>query len=171
MILKVSARFGGVAALLSITLFSILYFAGKNPMFIPAYLDFRLLLFPIFLVFSIRDFKEYRNNGVLHFWQGFSVGILIVLIISLAMTLYILILGGWIDPSFTQKFITGTMQNIQHSKENIIAQVGVAAYNKTLELIPGTTLYDLAFDYFLKSLPLGIIITILISLVLRNNTN
>jgi hypothetical protein len=171
MIIKVSARFGSVAALSSIVLFSILYFAGKNPMFIPAYLDFRLLLFPIFLVFGIRDFKENRNEGILHFWQGFSVGMLIVLIISLSMTIYILVLGGLIDPSFTEKFITGTMQTIHHSKESIIAQVGEAAYNKTLELIPGTTLNNLAFDYFLKSLPLGIILTILISLVLRNNPN
>ena len=170
MILKVSSRFGAVAALLSIILFSILYFAGRNPMFIPAYLDFRLLLFPIFLVFGIRDFKEYRNDRILHFWQGFSVGSLIVLTIIISMTLYILILGGIIDPSFTEKFINGTMQNILRNKESIISQVGVAAYNKTVEIIPGTTLSDLAFDYFLKSLPLGIIITILISLVLRNNS-
>jgi hypothetical protein len=78
-------------------------------------------------------------------------------------------LGSILDHNFTSGFISGSMQHIIQAKERIIAQVGEKAYNKTLEIIPTTTLMDLALDYFLKSLPLGLILTILITLVLRNN--
>ncbi len=168
-ILTISFRYGILAAFLSIVLFSILYFLGRNPLLIPSFLDFRLLLFPIFLVFSIRDFKENRNKGILHFWQGFSIGMLIVLIVAIVMGLYIYLLGSVIDPHFTFKYVHTTIQNILKLKEKIIAQIGQDQYNKTMQLLPTTTLFDLALDYFIKSFPLGIFLTILISLVLRRN--
>ncbi len=125
------------------------------------------MLFPIFIVFGIRDFREYRNRGTLHFWQGFSIGTLIVLITGIIMAVYILILGGVIGPDFTTGYIDGTVEKIMEAKERLISQVGEAAFNKSLELLPSTTLFDLSLDYFLKGLPLGFILTIIIALILR----
>lgn len=168
-IFLVSVRFGTVAAGVCMILFTVLYYSGRNPMVIPAFLDFRLLLFPIFLVFGIRDFRENRNNGYLHFWQGFSVGMLIVLIVAVVMGFYIYFLGSLLDPGFTSHYIHTTMDNIVNARDRIIAQVGEKAYRESLRLVPTTTLFDLSLDYFIKSLPPGIILTILISLVLRRN--
>ncbi|HLF34737.1 MAG TPA: DUF4199 domain-containing protein [Cyclobacteriaceae bacterium] len=170
-ILWVSLRFGSVAGILSVVLFTILYLGGRHPLLIPAYLDFRLLLFPIFIVFGIRDFREIRNRGILHFWQGFSVGTMIVLTLGFIMAVYIILLGGVFDHEFTSEYIAGTMQKIAETKESIISQVGEAAYNKSLEILPSTTLGDLSFDYFLKGLPLGFMLTIIISLLLRTPDN
>ncbi len=166
-IVTISFRYGMLAATLSIILFSVLYYFGRNPLLIPSFLDFRLLLFPIFLVFSIRDFKENRNNGLLQFWQGFSIGMLIVIIVATSMGLYIYLLGSVIDHNFTSNYVQTTIHNILQLKEKIIAQIGEDKYKKTLQLLPTTTLFDLALDYFIKSFPLGIFLTILISLVLR----
>jgi hypothetical protein len=137
---------------------------------IPAFLDFRILLFPIFLVFSIRDYKENHNNGFLHFWQGFSIGLLVILIIAGIMSLFIAVLGTWIEPDFVQKFIQSSIDQIESAKEKITTAIGQEELTKVLEILPSTTLFDLALDYFLKSLPYGLFLTIIIALILRKKS-
>jgi len=170
-IYRISLKYGGIAATLSIILFLILYYSGQNPLLIPAFLDFRILLFPIFLVFSIRDFKENHNKGFLHFWQGFSVGILVICIIAIIMSLFILVFGSWTDPDFVENFIQSSIDQIESVKGKITAAIGEKELTKVLEILPSTTLFDLALDYFLKSLPYGLFLTIIISLILRKKPN
>ena len=167
----VSFKYGGIASLLSIILFLILYYAGRNPLLIPAFLDFRILLFPIFLVFSIRDFKENHNKGALHFWQGFSIGLMVILTIALIMSVFIMVFGTWVEADFVAVFIQSSIEQIESAREKITTAIGEEELTKVLELLPSTTLFDLAFDYFLKSLPYGLFLTIIISLILRKKPN
>jgi len=166
-LLSVSLKYGLLAALLCIILFSGLYIFGKNPLLIPLFLDFRILIFAIFLLFGIRDFKDNKNGGILHFWQGFATGAIIVLIVAVVMGLFIALLGGVIDHSFTANYINEMLQNITGAKEKIISEYGQDVYDKAVKLIPSTTLADLSLDYFLKTIPIGLIIAILISLAFR----
>ena len=170
-IYSISIRYGGIAAILSIILFLILFYSGQNPLLIPPFLDFRILLFPIFLVYSIRDYKENYNGGFLHFWQGFSIGMLVILIIAIIMALFILIFGSWIEPDFVSNFIKTSIDQIKSAKENISSAIGEKELTTVLEILPSTTLFDLALDYFLKSLPYGLFLTIIISLILRKKSN
>lgn len=170
-IYTISIKYGSIASILSIILFLILYYSGQNPLLIPAFLDFRILLFPIFLVFGIRDYKENNNNGFLHFWQGFSIGLLVVLIIAFIMSVFIVIFGVWIEPDFVQKYIQTSIEQINLAKEKISTAIGEEKLTKVLEILPSTTLFDLALDYFLKSLPYGLFLTIIISLILRKKPN
>lgn len=165
--LSVSVKYGLLAASLSIILFSALYFFGKNPLLIPLFLDFRILIFAIFLLFGIRDFKDNKNGGILHFWQGFVTGAVIVIIVGTIMGLFIFLLGSVIDHSFTGNYINEMLQNITGAKEKIISEYGQEVYDKAVKLIPTTTLADLSLDYFLKTIPIGLIITFLISLAFR----
>jgi hypothetical protein len=170
-IYSVTIKYGAIAAILSIALFLILYYAGRNPLLIPAFLDFRIFLFPIFLVFSIREFKENRNRGFLHFWQGFSIGVMVIGLIAGLMALFILIFGSWIEPDFVSKFIQSSIDQIESAREKITTAIGEEELTKVLEILPSTTLFDLALDYFLKSLPYGLFLTIIISLILRKKPN
>lgn len=169
-IFTVPFRYGTLAAVLSIILFLILYYAGKNPLLIPPFLDFRILLYPIILVFAIRDYKENRNEGILHFWQGMSVGIQAVVISSFFMAIFILIFGGLIENDFVPEYIRLMSEQIHHLDQKVIESVGEEAINKSLELLPSTHIFDLALDYFIKSLPYGLFLTIIISLILRKKT-
>jgi len=166
-ILWVSLRFGGMGAGLSALLFVILYYSGRNPFLIPALLDFRILVFPIILVFGIRDFRENINNGYLHFWQGMSVGLLEIFIYSFLMMLFVMVFGGLIETGLADEYITGMQEQIIAGKEEVSNSIGEEAYSKTLEILPSTTIFDLALDYFLKSWPLGLFLIIIITLILR----
>jgi hypothetical protein len=164
-------KYGVVAATLSALLFLLLYYFGKHPLLIPALFDFRIILFPIFLVFSIRDFKENRNGGMLHYWQGMSVGIQVTLVISILMSLFILLFGGVLEPEFFTDYIDKLTLQLQSTNPEVIEQIGQEAYAKSLEILPSITLLDLSLDYFIKSLPYGLFLTIIISLILRKKPN
>ena len=170
-IYSIPLKYGLIASSLSIVLFSILFYADRNPLLIPAFLDFRIILFPIFLVFAIRDFKENCNDGYLHFWQGLSVGMQIILIIALSMSVFILVFGILVEPGFVDAFISESISNIEAMRDQVIESIGQDSLEKSLELLPTTTIVDLAIDYFIKSLPYGIFLAIIISLILRKKPN
>jgi hypothetical protein len=169
-IITVPFRYGILAATISIILFIILYFAGKNPLLIPPFLDFRIILYPIILVFAIRDFKENKNEGTLHFWQGMSVGLQAMVISSFLVAVFILIFGSFVEPRFVPEYIRLMTEQIKGLNENVVESVGKEAIDKSLELLSTTNIFDLAIDYFIKSLPYGVFLTIIISLILRKKT-
>ena len=87
------------------------------------------------------------------------------------MSLFILIFGTWIEPEFVTNFIQSSIDQIESAKEKISTAIGEDELTKILEILPSTTLFDLALDYFLKSLPYGLFLTIIISLILRKKPN
>ncbi len=160
-------KYGGLAVILSIILFLVLYYFGQNPLLIPPVLDFRIILYPIILVFAMREFKEKRNGGILHFWQGMSLGIQMVLIIAFLMALFILVFGSLIEPGFISEYIREMMNQVRTMNAEAVDRIGRETIDRTLEILPSTTILDLAIDYFIKSLPYGLFLTIIISLILR----
>lgn len=76
-----------------------------------------------------------------------------------------------IEKSFLSEYIQQSIQNINEVKENLVESIGEEVLQKSLEILPTTTIFDLALDYFLKSLPYGIFLTIIISLILRRKPN
>ncbi|MBS0001402.1 MAG: DUF4199 domain-containing protein [Cyclobacteriaceae bacterium] len=167
-IFSVPLRYGFLAGIISMLLFLILHYSGKNPFLIPPLFDFRIILYPIVLVFAIRDFKENKNGGILHFWQGISVGVQTVLTGALLMAIFILFFGGLIETAMVPDYILEMTEQIKSMNEDVMNSVGSDAISRSLELLPTTDIYDLALDYFIKSLPYGVFLTIIISLILRN---
>lgn len=166
-IFSVPVRYGTLAGFISIILFLVLHFAGKNPFIIPPLLDFRILLYPIILVFAIREFKENRNSGTLHFWQGMTIGMIAVLTGAFIMMVFILIFGGLVQPEIVTGYIRQMTEQIHTLNQDVRESIGSKAIEKSLELLSTTNIFHLAIDYFIKSLPYGVFLTIIISLILR----
>ena len=78
-----------------------------------------------------------------------------------------MVFGGVFEAHFMDQYITGMQDQIIAGKERFVGSIGEEAYTKTLEIIPSTTIFDLALDYFLKSWPLGLFLIIVITLILR----
>jgi hypothetical protein len=134
---------------------------------IPPILDFRILLYPIILVFAIREFKENKNEGTLHFWQGMTIGLIAVVTGAFIMMIFILLFGGLVQPGIVTEYIHQMTAQIHSLNEEVRESVGSKTIEKTLELLVTTNIFDLAIDYFIKSLPYGVFLTIIISLILR----
>ena len=165
-IVIVALKYMAFGSLLSILLIVILYYAQRHPLLMPPILDFRILIFGVFIFFSLREFRDYLNGGVLYFWQGMSIGMLCYLGMALVGSLFILIFG-WIVPGFLDSYLIIATSQLEANKEQFLEAIGEKAYNAALAELPLTTVTDLAVDYFLKSIPLGLFLTIIIAVILR----
>jgi hypothetical protein len=157
---------GGIA--LSATLIA-LYYLGKHPLLIPLMFDLRIFLFTLFIVLAIREFKIY-NGGKLHFWQGIAAGMITYMVIAFFTTMVLLLFGSVIQPEFVTDYINVSMDGLLSNKDIWVETLGEERFSAAIENLPSTTMSDLAFDYFLKSTPIGFILTLIISLLLRKTT-
>jgi len=163
---RIAGRYGILGALVLFVTIVGLFYLGRHPLLIPIFFDLRIFLFTLFLVFAIREFKN-SADGILHFWQGMSIGIVCYVMIAFATSLLMWVWSGVFDPSFVSEYISLSTQKLIDNQEVIVESLGLEKYNSAIEKLPSTTANDLAFDYFLKSMPIGFILTLIISILLR----
>lgn len=163
---KVALKYGFFASVLVVALLIGLFYIDKHPLLIPIIYDIRIFLLAVFTFFAIKEFRDYRNGGELHFWQGMLIGMLIAISLGFFAALAIVIFG-MVEPEFLNSYLEIMLGQLQSSKEEIIQSVGEEAYQNTLENLPSTTITDLALDYYLKSVVIGLFLTIIISVILR----
>ena len=158
------AFFGGILAFS--VLLILFYFGNSHPQLLPIFMDFRIILFGLFIFFSIKEFKEVENGGTLHFWQGMAVGIICYVGISWLASLGIMGLGK-VDEAYVQGYVNEMTTVLTDNEAAVREKVGDEAYDAQVEALPSTTIFALAFDYFLKSMFIGLFLTIIISVILR----
>ena len=161
-LVTVPLKYGIFGGFLAAALLFTLYALGRYP-FIPVE---RTILFAIFIFFGLKELRDYRQGGILHFWQGMIGGV--ICYAAMAMIGAVLLgLWGQFSDAYLNNYIVVMTQQMEASKADLIEQVGQSAYDVQLAKLPSTTISDLAFDYVLKSMFIGIFLTIIISIILR----
>lgn len=161
-LLRVPLRYGLFGGVLAFTLLLTLFYLGRFP-FIPVE---RTVLFAIFIFFALKEYRDYHNGGILHFWQGMIGGIICYL--SMAVLGAILLeIWGLISDAYLDGYIRIMSGQLEVNRTELEERVGKEALDLQLEKLPLTTITDLALDYVLKSMFIGIFLTIVISIILR----
>jgi hypothetical protein len=128
-------------------------FTGKIAAFIPIY-------------FGIRSFRQTVGGGMLTFWKGFNIGILIVVLASVFYALSWIILYYWVAPDFPnqyfQDFITQLKLHGALAKDITDAQTQFDESKKVLT----NPLINAAYA-FTDPLEFGIILTLIFTAILR----
>lgn len=164
-LLTVPVKYALVGSLLTVVLFFILLFFDKNPLIANRWFDFMLL--PIFIFFSVKEYKKYYNSGFLHFWQGMTVGFFTCFFIAVIAAAFIWSYLSFASPELLQEFIIDRTNLITESKENFIEQFGEEVYRKTLADMKLVTPADMAWDDFLRKVFIGLFITSIVAVVMR----
>ncbi len=164
-LVAVPLKYGASGAALSILMFIITYWMGRNPLIDLKFFDF--LILPIFLFFSMKDYKDYRNNGILHFWQGMTVGVLTYVNLALLSGIFIILFLDFFDHQLVDLYITDRLEIIDLKKDEMISHMGEGTYNQSREDIENTSSAILALDDFLKKCLIGLTLTIPIAVILR----
>ncbi len=138
---------------------------GKNPLIDIKFFDFIIL--PIFLFFAMKDFRDYRNNGILHFWQGMTIGVLSYLTLAVFSAIFIVLFLNFIDVELVDLYITDRIEIIDLKKEEMINQMGEETYNRSRIDVLNTSSSILSLDDFLKKCLIGLTLTIPIAVILR----
>jgi hypothetical protein len=163
---QVALKYGFFMALLLGAVFVSLFYVGRHPLLIPVIYDVRILLLAVFIFFSVKEFRDYQNGGVLHFWQGILVGLVLTVTVGLLMLIIILTFGA-VEENLLSGYLTEMTAQLADNKEEFLQAIGEEAYQNTLRKLPSTTLGDLALDYYLKSFGIGLFLSIIISVILR----
>lgn len=164
-LIAVPLRFGFFAGLLTVAMFVVLYLMALNPFVETRIVD--VVLIPIFLFFAMKDFRDLRNGQVLHYWQGMTVGVITYLTMATLSALFILLFLYVIDPTALQGYIDNRIELITTSKSQFVEQLGMETYEKAISDVQATTPFTLALDDFLKKSIIGLMLTIMISIILR----
>lgn len=165
-ILKVPVVNGAIAGALGAVFMIVLFFFGRHPFLIPVYLDFRILLFVFFLFFTLKEFRDLHQTGVLYFWQGLIICSVFVLVYGIVASTLIGIFAT-AYPEFVSSYILKQTEIIKSLPAETVQQIGKEVFDRNLNALPATDAADLASLYFSQSLMIGFFLNIIMSVFLR----
>jgi hypothetical protein len=165
-LIQVPIKFGLIASLLLALLFVVLFFSGRHPLFIALIYDIRLLLIPAFLFFAMKTFRDSENGGILHFWQGLTIGFITFTSIGLLMGGFIMLMAEY-SPAFLDEYISSRLEVLQLQIGPQNDETSLRVFQEQIDKMPLTRPFDLAVDYFWKTVLIGIFLNIILAVVLR----
>lgn len=165
-LVRISMRNGLLAGALGFGLIVVLYYIDRHPLLIPPYLDFRIILFGVFIFFTLREIREYHYGGILYFWQGMISGFLFTVAYA-AVSFFALQLFAYAVPEFLSEYVRLSMEHLKSFPPEAIESMGQEAYERNLELLPTTDTTDLAVLHVVQSFVISLFISIVLSVVLR----
>lgn len=161
--MQVAWKYTMTGLLLYLLVFFGMYFIGVNPIGNSRFLDFIIL--PLFIFFAVKEFKN-LNGGILHFWQGMSLGFLIYFPVSVLYSLFVylfIVVEGQVLVDFIQTQYDSFLEN----KENLVGVMGQEIYDQTLVQIQKISIADVSLDELLKKNMLGFFFATIISVIFR----
>ena len=163
---KISARYGAVSGILAFILLIISYYLGRHPMLISPLLDFRILLFGIFIFFALREFRDFYQEGLLSFAQGMLGALALVFVSSLITSFALTGFGMWED-GFVNMFISESLEYLKTFPKEDIKRIGKDIYQRNLDALPATNITALAKTYFVQGCVIGFFVSIIVSVIVR----
>jgi Protein of unknown function (DUF4199) len=165
-LISIGIRNGAIAGVLAVILLIVMYYIGRHPLLVSPFMDFRILLFGIFIFFSLKEFRETHQEGVLYFWQGMAGSFIMVMIAATIASMLILAFCE-IESSFIPSYIENSINYLKTFPEADIERIGKDVYQRNLDQLPATNSKQLASQYFIQSLMIGLFVSIILSVILR----
>lgn len=162
----ISLRNGSIAGLLSGVFLVVMYYTGPHPMLIDIpFMDFRTLLFGIFIFFSLKELRNLQD-GVLYFAQGVLASLIFVTVAATVGAMCVLIFSK-IEPDFVSDFIKQAMEWAKAKMAVLTEAKEKDQIAVMIKGLPSTNGKQLATQHFAQSLLIGFFISIILSVVLR----
>lgn len=165
-LLTVSLRYGFLAGVLASILFVATYYLGQHPLTISPYLDYRIVLYGVFIFFALKEFRDVRRQGVLYFWQGMVGSYLVVFVAAVVSSLGLLLFAA-LEKNFVPSYIDAMTVYLKGFSEEEIDTIGKTVFDRNLKLLPTTSSKMLAISYFGQGILIGLFLSIVISVILR----
>lgn len=165
-LLLICSRYGAIAAIFSVSLLVAMYYLGRHPLMIAPFLDFRILLYGIFIFFSLREFRDFQQEGVLYFWQGMA-GSFVMVAVAGTLSAFFFWIFGTLETDFVPSYVRQMTEYLQNFPEEDIQRIGKEVYESNLNSLPSTNMAQLASTYLAQSFVIGLFVSIILSVILR----
>jgi hypothetical protein len=168
-LIKIGLRWGSIAGVLTTVLMITTYYIAVHPFMVAPFLDFRILVFGVFIFFGLKEFRDYVQGGILYFWQGL-IGCFVIVLVSTVISSLGLYVFGLLKPEFLTTYVTAATTYLKTFPPEAIEQIGKDAYESNLKSLPATNLGVMIETYFLKGMLIGLFVSLLLSVILRRTT-
>lgn len=165
-LLGVSLRYGLIGGVLGFGLVLVLYYVGQHPFLTPIFLDFRILLFGVLIFFSLKEVRDYYQQGELYFWQG-MIGSFIFTFAYALISSSLMYGFARVQPEFVSSFIRLAIEQTRTFAPEDIERIGRQNYEEGLRSLQSADAYFMASRYFVQSFILSFFISIILSVILR----
>jgi hypothetical protein len=165
-LMLISVRFGSIGGVLGFLLLISMYYLGRHPLLTSPFLDFRILLFSIFIFFALKEFRDYEQEGMLSFSQAMIGGLSVILFMSIITSLLLFFFGTFVG-AFVSDYIVQVMAYVGSFSSDEIERIGKDVYDRNLAALPSTNIANLAVTYFVHGLVIGFFVNIILSVILR----
>lgn len=166
-LLKIPLLFGLIAGLLGFGYFLALYFLEITPLGNNRVLDFGF--FVILNAVCCWYYRKEFGKGVMHLWEGITIGYVINTFGALVLGWLIYIFVEFIDPSVLTAYISDMQALLTSTKENITEEMKMsdADYQTLYNDVSNTKAGDLIMDEFGKKTIMGVLPVLVLALVFR----
>lgn len=163
---KTTLKYAIVCGIFLYALFFASRYFDSNPFIDISQLLFDFIIFLMFILFAAKEFKKFENDGILHFWQGMTVGFLLytpaILIFALLVYLQQSLQGNLLD-----EYQQEAMRYLEERKDIYIEDFGADQYQSQKEAITDMTFRRLLWSSVLKKVVVGLFVTPIIAVLLR----
>jgi len=159
-------RYGAIAAVLSIALNIAMFYMNRHPVMIAPFLDFRVFLYAIFIFFSLKEYRDFHNEGALHFFQGMFGSFVLVATAGVLGSILYRIFGA-LETNFIPEYIRLMTEYLKSAPEDEVARVGKETIERNLQALPSTNMGQIATLYLVQSFGIGLFVSIIMSVILR----
>ena len=164
--IKPTIKYSILCSLFLIGLFFISLNFGSNPLLDSRHFWFDLGVYFLFIFFAAKEYKDFRNDGILHFWQGISIGFIVFIpaVLLFACMLYLMMIY---DSSILDAYKQGAEALIKSNESFYRDELGedeLAERYKTIASISPAQLIQMPFRNKLFS---AFLITPVVAIILR----
>jgi hypothetical protein len=167
---KTVLRYGlyGTILMLVILLVTFLVFRNNENWELQEIIGYVSIVLSLLLVyFGIRQWRDQYNGGRLSFGKGFTIGTLITLFPSVAFGLFTWIEMSVLDPGFSDRYYNHYVEQVKKTTPPEKLQAVLTQMQGQKEMFSSPLAQF--FLMFLTVFIIGIIITVISSLILRRN--
>lgn len=164
--LKLALKYSVLCGIFLISAYHLSFYFGSNPLIDIRHLLFDVFILGLFIFFAEKEFKIYQSEGILHFWQGMTIGFLVYTGATL-----IFFIGQFIYFNLNADAVIDYHIAATNFLENESAmyreEFGEEGYQNQLLEIQKVDAWSLVFSSSVKKLLAGFFITPVISIILR----
>lgn len=165
-LVRVPLTYGLIAAVLGPIVYIALFYIGDHPATIFPLLDFRILLFAALFYFSLRDLREYYNDGILYFWQGMIACLVVTMVFAVGASIGVYLFARY-NPEFISSFIQLETKKLDSASAEDIAKIGQDTYEGFRQSLQRVDSAFMARRYFIQSFGISFFVSLIISVILR----
>lgn len=121
----------------------------------------------LFVFFGIRSYRETVGNGYITFGRAFKVGILITVISSLCYVISWQIIYFNFLPDFGDKYMQHVIEKSRAAGASPEQLAGEIAQMERFKVLFQNPFYNFLITFFVEPFPIGLIITLISSFILR----